>query len=197
MARITTVKSSRTPQRCGKCGADLPVGSPYRWAKPRVHKAAAGRKLVRCMYPKCAFRQSDLTTSKMAGVYSAQESLDDAMLGDFSPNDLLNSLQEAAEAVRGVSEEYREGAQNIEDGFGHETSQSEEMAQKAEALEEYATRLEEVTIDNADEYDELENEAGVLDGEDEERLEEIEARQSEIREEAESTANEAIEDLSI
>jgi len=38
----------------------------------------------------------------MAGVYSAQESLADAMLGEFTPNDLLNSLQEAAEEVRGV-----------------------------------------------------------------------------------------------
>jgi len=197
MARVTLVQHARKENACGRCGRTIWVDDPYRWAKPRVHRAAAGRKLVRCMSPGCAFRQSDLTTSKMAGVYSAQESLADAMLGEFTPNDLLNSLQEAAEEVRGVGEEYREGAENIEQGFGHETEQSMEMAEKAEALETYATGLEEVTFDDADEYDELEDEAGKLDGEDEERLEAIEARQSEIREESESTAQEAIDDLSI
>ncbi len=197
MARVTTVQAARKAQTCGRCGMVILPGMSYRWAKPRVHRAAAGRKLVRCMKPTCAFRPSDLTTSKMAGVYAAQENLADAMLGDFSPNDLLNSLQEAAGEVRGVGEEYREGATNIEDGFGHSTEQSQEMTEKADALDEYADALEAVTFDEADEYDELEDEAEKLDGEDEVRLEEIEARQTEIREEAQSEAENAISELSI
>ena len=198
MARVTTVKAARKATTCGRCGTVILAGMSYRWAKPRVHRAASGMKLVRCMGSKCMFRPSDLTTSKMAGVYAAQESLADAMAGDFTPNDLLNSLQEAAETVRGVGEEHREGATAIEDGFGHETSQSGEMNEKADALDEYADALEGVSIDDADEYDDLETEAGETDeDEDEDRLEEIVARQREIRDDAEAQANDAIAELSI
>ncbi|KKK54272.1 hypothetical protein LCGC14_3086400 [marine sediment metagenome] len=195
MARVTQVQHARKENRCGKCGTPILVGDPYRHASPRAHLATAGIKMVRCIKATCAFKTSDLTTSKMSGVYATQEDLQLAIDGDFTPADVLNSLQEAAEAVRAVGKEYREGATNIEDGFGHETMQSQEMTEKADALDEYADALENVSLDDADEFDELESETQGL--EDEDRLGEIEDRQQEIRENVASTVEDAINELSI
>ena len=131
----------------------------------------------------------------MAGVYAAQEGLEDALgANELTPSDATEAMSQAASDIRGVAEEYREGANNIEEGFGHSTAQSDEMNEKADDLDGYADELENLTFDDADEYEELEAEAGELPhlGEDEVRLGEIEERQEEIRDAMRAEAEEAI-----
>jgi rubredoxin/DNA-directed RNA polymerase subunit RPC12/RpoP len=126
-------KSNKDQGKCGKCGTELPKGSAYRWAKGRY----TSRK-VRCTGPNCGFRPSDLTESKMSGVYAAQESLED-FLGQWSAADGLEPVQsacsEAAEAIREVSEEYATAAEAMS-GAG------EEMQSKADELESWASDIE-------------------------------------------------------
>jgi uncharacterized phage infection (PIP) family protein YhgE len=138
--------------------AGVEVGKAYWWWATRI---TAGKSYIKQLhYSVKPPRQSQLTNGKMAGVYAANESVEDAIeainkdLGDnpklgidedhftSAQSDLSSALNEAAESVREVAEEYREGASNIEDGFGHSTSTSDDMSEKADELDSYADTLE-------------------------------------------------------
>lgn len=55
--------------------------------------------------------------------------------------------------IKPGGEVYRESAQNMEDGFGHETYQSAELNEKADALESAADEIESAALD-LEEFDE-------------------------------------------
>ena len=125
-------KSNKDQGKCGKCGAELPKGSAYRWAQGRY----TSRK-VRCMLPDCGFRDSDLTESKMSEVYAAQEALSD-VLGGWDGQELSEIADEcvtAAEAIREVAQEYADAAEAMQ-GAG------EAMQEKADSLEQWASEIE-------------------------------------------------------
>jgi hypothetical protein len=137
MPRVHRVKKSRKAQgACGKCGDLLGVGCAYLWWKFRY-----GGKRKRCTKPMCWPKQSDLTSSdKLSRLYLASEAVDDAQ--STGREGLMSALNQAAEDVREVAEEYRESGQNIEDGFGHPTSQSEELQERGEEVDAWADELE-------------------------------------------------------
>ncbi len=158
MARVEEVAHARkSPGACGRCGVEIkgrevvdgrPVpGDPYRHASPGFR----GPKLVRCMKFECRFRASDLTTSKMASVYAAQESahdsLDELLEGDWTDTDEVQSiLSSMADEVRDVGQEYTDAA----DAMG---AAGEEMTEKADAIDSYADDLENITFDDPPEED--------------------------------------------
>jgi len=138
--RTTHVAKAQKDQRnCEVCGEPITKGMAYKWVKPRY-----GGKRVR--HETCRdWRASELTSSKMAGVYAAQEAF-----GDLSPSsieDVSDAVHTAGEEVRNVAEEYRESAQNIEDGFQHPTFMSDELNEKADELESWADELEGFEVD--------------------------------------------------
>jgi hypothetical protein len=141
MPRVNHVKKSQKDQgRCSKCGKELPKGSPYIWIKFRH-----GGKYKRCTDSQCAFRASDLTQSKMSGVYAAQEcAQDDIATWDMAEAD-IDSLKEiaetCAESVREVAEEYRESASNKQEYFP-DADDAAEWDEKADELESWADEIE-------------------------------------------------------
>lgn len=155
MARVYQVKAARKPTTCQKCRKEIAVGDPYKWSKPRSGKWASGMKLVRC--GTCVFRPSELMTGKMSGVYAATEGYDDDTMNAACPRDLIEAMNAAAEGIREVAEEYQAGSQNIEDGFGHSTSQSDEMREQGENLEGWADEIESAANDLEDMAQEYEN----------------------------------------
>lgn len=138
MPRVNVVKKARKSQgTCGKCGDELKAGEPYRWWEFRY-----GGARKRCMKPTCSPRPSDLTQSKMAGVYQAQESASDSLHSATTVEDIAQSLRDAAEGIKEVAEEYRESASNIESGMNTRTYQCDELEEKADELETWADELE-------------------------------------------------------
>lgn len=139
MARVNYVKKSRKAQpNCGKCGAELPVGSAYKWVQPRYQGIR-----TRCM--SCpSWRPSELTSSsQLSTIYGAQEAWDnDLGQGFASLEDAASSLRSAAEEIRSAGEAYEESASNMEDGFGHETMMSEELKEKGESVVSWADEIE-------------------------------------------------------
>lgn len=164
--RIKSVKSSRKEWKCGSCGSTIHVGEPYKWAKGRY----TGKK-VRCK--NCRFRQSDLVTSdKLARIFSAQETIEDLHELDFEPylvtpdedgqaieageieaheveydfeaivEAIKELIQQAADEAREVGEEYQESYDNMPDSL-QETEQADEIQEKADACEQFASDLEE------------------------------------------------------
>jgi len=125
---------------CGKCGTEIKVGDPYRWVKTKSGPYG-GQTKYRCMT--CpTWRQSELSSSKMAGIYAAQEDLSDNIDTFESVDDLEGAAQAFADQVREVAEEYRESQQNMVDGFGHDTSMSDELGEKADSLDDWANDVE-------------------------------------------------------
>lgn len=114
---------------CSKCHKDILQGQKrYEWS---FRYGGTYRRHVDCGYP----RQSELTQSKMAEVYSATEDLEDQLQGnDWVLEDAENYVQEAAEAIREVANEYEEAAQN----FGN----AGENQERYEALDAYADEVE-------------------------------------------------------
>jgi chromosome segregation ATPase len=58
----------------------------------------------------------------------------------------IGVLSETADSIRELADEKQESAQSLEDGFGHSTSQSEELAQQAEDLTAWASEVENAEI---------------------------------------------------
>lgn len=77
----------------------------------------------------------------MAGVYAAQEQCDDNA-GDCQTRDDFEQLAvDIADQIDAVAEEYQESADNIEEGFGHETSMSDELRSKYDELTSWAEEI--------------------------------------------------------
>lgn len=154
MPRVTYVKSARqrrTPTgeikpllTCDKCSAGIGVGTSYKRMAIKTGPYSS-RTLVRC--DECptwqVWEYSHSTSARLAQiVHTARE----ATNGAEDPDTVRLALGEAGDAIREIAEEKRDNAQNIVDGFGHETSQSEELINLAEELEQWADDIEQADI---------------------------------------------------
>ena len=148
MARVTRVDHARKDQgTCGRCGAEIKKGDPYKHASPGFR----GPKLVRC--DNCSFRQSELTTSLMSGVYAAQEGAHDALDaldsdGTFTDtSDVESILSTAADEAAEVQGEYEAAAEAM-------GSAGEEHQEKADMIESWGDDLGNVNYDEPPEDEE-------------------------------------------
>ena len=152
ITRRVTVADKNQPlpnHTCDKCGTEITVGSSYRWVQIKSGPYG-GRTLIRCSV--CpSWRQSELTSSKMSGIYAAQEHLSDVIDSLETVDDLTDAAQTFADAVREVGEEYRESQSNMVDGFGHDTSMSDELGDKADQLDDWANDIEYLDFESFDE----------------------------------------------
>jgi len=150
---------TQTPLTCNFCGKPINIGDPYKWVAPRAHRAAHGTKKSR--HTTCpAWKPSELTSSHhLATIYAAQEDAEASMANLAVSSvgetvEVAEQLQEIAEtfseAIMEANESYTESADNIEEGFGHETYQSEELREKAEAVESWADEVSSFTVDDYD-----------------------------------------------
>ena len=153
MPRVNKVaKCQKAQGECPKCGKKIAKGDGYIWWKFRY-----GGRRVRCLacpYP----RSSELTNSdKLSRLYGAGESVEDAIAAFEKDNDidaLRSAVEDAASEVRSVGEEYRESQENIENGFNHSTSMSDELGEKADSCESLADEIESAAGDLEEQPDE-------------------------------------------
>lgn len=138
MPRVHFVAKARKENSAAK------VGEPYYWWKFRY----GGRRVS-----KTRPRASQLTQSKMSGVYAAQEMVEDIAMpsaSDFETKaDLAEALSnvasvwdEAIQMVRDAAEEYRDSATNMEEYFPNGSSKIDELNEKADQLESDADEAE-------------------------------------------------------
>lgn len=145
MPRVKEQKKSKRGTRiCGRegCGIEIKPGETYYWWSFRY-----GGRQVRCSahFPK----QSELTQSKMSGVYASVESaVEQLETMDLTIEDITNLVHEVGEAAQEVVGEYREAAENF-GGAG-------ENAERADELEGWAGELEgfEPDVPEEEEFDE-------------------------------------------
>lgn len=149
---------------CEHCGKALEVGKPYKHVTPKSGPYG-GRTRYRCA--QCPTWQPwDLSSALWARVAQIQHEHSRSFDEDDSPEGVLDALEQAAQAVRDLAEEKRQAAENMEEGFGHATSQTEELGQVADELDGWADALEETDVPNRpdpDDADEADLEAWVAD----------------------------------
>ena len=144
MARIKTVKKARQSKKnriCSKCAYTIQPGESYHSIAKMVFPRG-GYMVYFCHdhYP----RPSETLSGKQADYARMHEDFDDAIGNATSPDDLLGALQDLDTSVTELSEEYRDSATNIEDGFGHPTYQSEIMGTNSDSLSEYSSHITQI-----------------------------------------------------
>lgn len=150
--KVTFVKKARKDQgTCDACHLPILAGQAYKYFQPRF--GPAHKRHTACPH----WKPSQMVSNeKLSALYAAQEAAEDA-INNWNPSpqdkhldtsELDAILSDAAQDFREVAEMYQESASNIEDGFGHSTSMSEEMTEKAEEIESFADNLESAVFDD-------------------------------------------------
>ena len=183
MPRVSEKKKNKAgkPYDCGQCSDKIVAGETYyewsfRYGGTHRQHAKHGRP-----------KQSQLTQSKMSGVYSAVEAAEDAIQSADCVEDLRSALDECASSVGDVRDEYQEGIDGMISPDGVVGQESQE---KIDALEEFISELESASgslEDFSDEEPELDSET----------REEWEQAEREHLDGQRETASEALGNLSI
>lgn len=100
-------------------------------------------------------RPSQLTQSKMSGALAAAEGLEDSIKSATTPQDLVDALNQAAEEIKAVAEEYEDSLGNMPTQEG---GVAEAMQEKIDGLTEWGDALESdagdvESIDGFEEFD--------------------------------------------
>ena len=144
---------------CETCGGEIKVGDPYKHVTPKSGPYG-GRTRRRCA--SCptweAWDLSNALWARIEQVISpAQTAVEDAK-AEHDADAVRSALEEAAQGIRDLAEEKTEAAQNMEDGFGHETEQSMELADQGGELEQWADEIESAEVPDFPEEPEGEQE---------------------------------------
>lgn len=140
IARVKYVKGARKDQGvCGGCSQPIKKGDPYKWWTVGFRARHKSKRCEKCPLPPPSARESN---EKVAAVYAAQEAFDDAIETAMDRDSIVSVLGEYAEGLREAASLWNESADAIEDGFGHETEQSNEQREKGENAESCADQIE-------------------------------------------------------
>lgn len=141
------------PRTCEHCGEPIEVGTPYKHVTPRSGPYGGQQ---RNRHETCPTWQIwELSNSWSARAAQAVDGFDGAYFTDEAtgPDDIDTS--EVADAIRELAEESREAAENIRDGFGHDTWLSEEADSRADELDQWADEVENVDLPDLDDPEEV------------------------------------------
>lgn len=139
---------------CDVCGKPIEVGTPYKHITPKSGPYGGTKRTRHEEHPDWqVWEYSSSLSARIAGiVHEANEELSSVESAD----DAQQVVDGAKDSIMELVEEKREAAQNIEDGFGHETSQSSELSELAESLESWADEADSIEIEDAPDEDQEE-----------------------------------------
>lgn len=111
-----------------------PKSGPYGGTQRNRHKVHRG------------WYQWEYSSSLGARLAQVAHNFSQALESVESEDDVQSALDDAASEIESIAEEKREGASNIEDGFGHATTASEELEEIAGQLEDWAEEIKAADI---------------------------------------------------
>lgn len=155
MARTTYVEKARASKKdrtCFTCNQPIEAGQAYAHNQPNRWSMRYQWHRTCAMPPASLLESNDKRAAAMAAFEDAYSSLDEIDTeGDTVQDDVEALISTAADGVREAAEMWREGAQAIEDGFGHSTYQSEEMTEHADVYDGVADTIESIDVGMGDE----------------------------------------------
>ena len=141
MAKITRVAkagASKHERRCCKCGHVIEQGESYAHQSIKTGPRSSQTR-VWCHDHSDGLRPSEVASnSRTSTLLSIGERIADAK---DDPEALADALDAGADDAEQIGNELTEGADNIERGFGHETEQSSEMAEKGNGITEWGEAM--------------------------------------------------------
>ena len=143
MARVVRIEKARASKRsrlCKVCRAEVQVGEPYK----RIDKKTGARSSVTLIWCKDHEpRNSDRLSGRAAELAMMEETLagDVAAAAEGDYEGLGDAIESFGDSVEGFAQEIQESAAAIVEGFGHETGQSEAMAETAQAFDEWVQEI--------------------------------------------------------
>lgn len=127
---------------CDHCSKPIKIGTPYKHVTPKSGPYGGHQRNRHEACP--TWQPWDLSSAWWARIAQVVDGFD---LGTpESPDEVLSVLSDFAEEIRGLAEESQEAADNVEEGFGHETSTSQEAAERADALNGWADEIENLDV---------------------------------------------------
>lgn len=158
--RVTVADKSQPlpPLRCDFPGCpthEILPGEAYKWIKPKSGPYGGSQRNRHESHP--SWHQWEYSSSLSARTAQiSHEAWGTINATTFEePDGVREVLTNVAEEVRGLAEEKRESAQNLEEGFGHPTSQSEELESTAEELDSWADDIENADVPELPEPDQV------------------------------------------
>jgi len=152
--KVTAADKSQPldPYICDHCRNEIAIGSAYKHMTPKSGPYGGTKRTRHEGCPTWEiWEYSYSLAARLAQVqHDAEGSIDDIEDEDGA----TSAASDIAEQIREIATEKEEAAQNIEDGFQHETEQSAELADQAEQLNSWADEVEEVTFDDFPEPEE-------------------------------------------
>jgi hypothetical protein len=140
------------PYTCDYCHEGIAVGESYKHISPR--SGPYGGRTLRRHEGHPNWHPWEYSDSLSAQLAQIEHDFSQAVSDAGSGNDVQSALDEAAAAIREIAEAKREAAQNIEDGFQHPTSQSEDLTDIADQLDDWAGEVESAEIPDFPEAEE-------------------------------------------
>lgn len=141
MIYVKSARAAKMPRHCYRCGYEIQPGDSYQHTTFKTGPySSMDRNWCRNHPP----RSSETTVNdRLSRLYSAQESVEDAMvrtktLADLE--DLATALDDAAEEAELVRDEYQESHDNMPENLQY-SAQSEELENKANACDTWADEL--------------------------------------------------------
>jgi len=160
VAKARGRKPGKAAFTCYTCHEDIVEGDAYAWNQPSRYSMRYNWH-TRCAPPRpSALEANEKRSAAMAAFedgYDALDQMRNAEYGeDFDPEAFVEEIKDnvfttVADAVREAGELWRESATNIEEGFGHPTSMSEEYEGYADEVESVADDVESIDLDEYDE----------------------------------------------
>jgi hypothetical protein len=143
------------PYTCGYCSKPIEIGTPYKHISPKSgpYGGATLRRHAECPTWQVWDYSSSLSARTAQIAYEGMNAITSA-IESREPSEVEAALSSIADEIRSLAEEKREGASNIEDGFGHPTQQSEELEQIADDLDSWADDVEGAEVPEAPEPEE-------------------------------------------
>jgi hypothetical protein len=131
-------------ETCDACRQPIEVGTPYKHITPKSGPYG-GRK--RSRHEGCpSWQVWDYSNSLSAQLARISYDFWGAVDSAESTDDIQSALDDAASSVNEIAEQKKESASNIEEGFGHPTSSSEQLEEIADGLESWASEIETADI---------------------------------------------------
>jgi hypothetical protein len=145
------------PDGCDHCRKPIAIGTPYKHITPRSGPYSGYRRSRHASCPD--WQPWDYSSSLNARLAQVSHEFSQSLAQCETEDDVQGALDEAACSVREIADEKRESAENMKEGFGHETSQSDELEETADQLESWAGEIESAAIPDFPEAEEEECEA--------------------------------------
>lgn len=134
---------------CPQPDKDIAIGTPFKCLS--IKQQWGGRELFR--HEGCPTWQqweySDSLSAKISRIQSASLDPDNWE----SEDDARGAAGEIADQIEELADEKEEAGQNMEDGFGHATSASDELIEQSEAIRSWGEEVRDVDLPEFPEAD--------------------------------------------